>query len=141
MPKLVEGTWSGTMCLTEPQCGTDLGQVKLKLNLLLMVPHKISGTKIFISAGEHDLTRKHHPYRTCASSRRTCWYRGISLFIVPKFIPTADGGVGERNTVSCGSIEHKMGIRASATAVLNFDNATGYLIGEETKVYMQCLPS
>ena len=92
--------------------------------------YKISGTKIFISAGEHDLTENIIHIVLARLPDAPAGTRGISLFIVPKFIPTADGGVGERNTVSCGSIEHKMGIRASATAVLNFDNATGYLIGE-----------
>ena len=130
MPKLVEGTWSGTMCLTEPQCGTDLGQVKTKAEPQADGTYKISGTKIFISAGEHDLTENIIHIVLARLPDAPAGTRGISLFIVPKFIPTADGGVGERNTVSCGSIEHKMGIRASATAVLNFDNATGYLIGE-----------
>ena len=95
--------------------------------------YKISGTKIFISAGEHDLTENIIHIVLARLPDAPAGTRGISLFIVPKFIPTADGGVGERNTVSCGSIEHKMGIRASATAVLNFDNATGYLIGEVNK--------
>ncbi|MFV5646212.1 acyl-CoA dehydrogenase family protein, partial [Acinetobacter baumannii] len=133
MPKLVEGTWSGTMCLTEPQCGTDLGQVKTKAEPQADGTYKISGTKIFISAGEHDLTENIIHIVLARLPDAPAGTRGISLFIVPKFIPTADGGVGERNTVSCGSIEHKMGIRASATAVLNFDNATGYLIGEVNK--------
>ncbi len=133
MPKLVEGTWSGTMCLTEPQCGTDLGQVKTKAEAAADGTYKISGTKIFISAGEHDLTENIIHIVLARLPDSPAGTRGISLFIVPKFIPTADGGVGERNTVSCGSIEHKMGIRASATAVLNFDNATGYLIGEINK--------
>ncbi len=133
MPKLVEGTWSGTMCLTEPQCGTDLGQVKTKAEPAADGTYKISGTKIFISAGEHDLTENIIHIVLARLPDAPAGTRGISLFIVPKFIPTADGGVGERNTVSCGSIEHKMGIRASATAVLNFDNATGYLIGEVNK--------
>ncbi|ENW98125.1 MAG: acyl-CoA dehydrogenase C-terminal domain-containing protein [Acinetobacter sp.] len=133
MPKLVEGTWSGTMCLTEPQCGTDLGQVKTKAEPAADGTYKISGTKIFISAGEHDLTDNIIHIVLARLPDAPAGTRGISLFIVPKFIPTADGGVGERNTVSCGSIEHKMGIRASATAVLNFDNATGYLIGEVNK--------
>ncbi|KCW35989.1 acyl-CoA dehydrogenase, N-terminal domain protein [Acinetobacter baumannii 1032359] len=133
MPKLVEGTWSGTMCLTEPQCGTDLGQVKTKAEPQADGTYKISGTKIFISAGEHDLTENIIHIVLARLPDAPAGTRGISLFIVPKFIPTAEGGVGERNTVSCGSIEHKMGIRASATAVLNFDNATGYLIGEVNK--------
>lgn len=133
MPKLVEGTWSGTMCLTEPQCGTDLGQVKTKAEPQADGSYKITGTKIFISAGEHDLTENIIHIVLARLPDAPAGTRGISLFIVPKFMPTADGGVGERNTVACGSIEHKMGIRASATAVLNFDNATGYLIGEVNK--------
>lgn len=133
MPKLVEGTWSGTMCLTEPQCGTDLGQVKTKAEPQADGSYKITGTKIFISAGEHDLTENIIHIVLARLPDAPAGTRGISLFIVPKFMPTADGSVGERNTVACGSIEHKMGIRASATAVLNFDNATGYLIGEVNK--------
>ena len=133
MPKLVEGTWSGTMCLTEPQCGTDLGQVKAKAEPQADGTYKISGTKIFISAGEHDLTDNIIHIVLARLPDAPAGTRGISLFIVPKFLPTADGGVGERNGVVCGSIEHKMGIKASATAVLNFDGATGYLIGEVNK--------
>lgn len=133
MPKLVEGTWSGTMCLTEPQCGTDLGQVKTKAEPQADGTYKISGTKIFISAGEHDLTENIIHIVLARLPDAPQGTRGISLFIVPKFLPTADGGVGERNPVFCGSIEHKMGIKASATAVLNFEEATGYLIGEPHK--------
>ena len=121
------------MCLTEPQCGTDLGQVKTKAEPQADGTYKLTGTKIFISAGEHDLTENIIHIVLARLPDAPAGTRGISLFIVPKFMPTADGGVGERNTVTCGSIEHKMGIRASATAVLNFDNATGYLIGEVNK--------
>lgn len=138
MPHLVAGTWSGTMCLTEPQCGTDLGQVKTKAILQDDGTYKISGTKIFISSGEHDLTENivHIVLARLPDSPEGT--KGISLFIVPKFLPkqagaTTEGEVGERNGVTCGSIEHKMGISASATCVLNFDNATGYLIGEPNK--------
>ncbi|MFC3903640.1 hypothetical protein SAMN05421749_102443 [Acinetobacter marinus] len=133
MPHLVAGTWSGTMCLTEPQCGTDLGQVKTKAEPQADGTYAISGTKIFISAGEHDLTENIIHIVLARLPDAPEGTRGISLFIVPKFMPTADGGVGERNPVTCGSIEHKMGIKASATAVLNFDNAVGYLIGEPNK--------
>ena len=133
MPKLVEGTWSGTMCLTEPQCGTDLGQVKTKAEPAADGTYKISGTKIFISAGEHDLTENIIHIVLARLPDAPAGTRGISLFIVPKFIPTADGGVGERNTVSCGSIEHKMGIHGNATCVINFDNAKGFLIGPENR--------
>ncbi|MFU8926959.1 acyl-CoA dehydrogenase C-terminal domain-containing protein [Acinetobacter puyangensis] len=133
MPKLVEGSWSGTMCLTEPQCGTDLGQVKSKAEPQADGTYKISGTKIFISAGEHDLTENIIHIVLARLPDAPAGTRGISLFIVPKFIPTADGTISDRNPVFCGSIEHKMGIRASATAVLNFEEATGYLIGEPNK--------
>jgi len=133
MPPLVAGTWSGTMCLTEPQCGTDLGQLKTKAEPQADGTYKITGTKIFISAGEHDLTENIVHIVLARLPDAPTGTKGISLFIVPKFLPTAEGSVGERNAVNCGSIEHKMGIKASATAVLNFDNATGYLIGEQNK--------
>ncbi|ECC3298796.1 acyl-CoA dehydrogenase, partial [Salmonella enterica subsp. enterica] len=133
LPHLVAGTWAGTMCLTEPQCGTDLGQVKTKAEPKEDGSYAISGTKIFISAGEHDLTENIVHIVLARLPDAPQGTKGISLFIVPKFIAAADGGIGERNPVNCGSIEHKMGIRASATAVLNFDNATGYLIGEPNK--------
>lgn len=133
MPHLTAGTWSGTMCLTEPQCGTDLGQIKSKAEPVSGDTYKISGTKIFISAGEHDLTENIIHIVLARLPDAPPGTKGISLFIVPKFLPTADGGLGERNPVTCGSIEHKMGIRASATAVLNFDDAIGYLIGEKHK--------
>ncbi len=133
MPHLVAGTWSGTMCLTEPQCGTDLGQVKTKAEPRSDGSYAIQGTKIFISAGEHDLTENIVHIVLARLPDAPAGTKGISLFIVPKFLPTADGGIGERNAVVCGSIEHKMGIRASATAVLNFDQAIGYLIGEKNK--------
>ncbi|MCC6374099.1 MAG: acyl-CoA dehydrogenase C-terminal domain-containing protein [Moraxellaceae bacterium] len=133
MPPLVEGTWSGTMCLTEPQCGTDLGQVKTKAEPQADGSYQVSGTKIFISAGEHDLAENIIHIVLARLPDAPKGTRGISLFIVPKFLPDAQGKVGERNPVTCGSIEHKMGIKASATCVLNFDNAIGYLIGEPNK--------
>ncbi len=133
MPHLVAGTWSGTMCLTEPQCGTDLGQVKTKAEPQADGTYQISGTKIFISAGEHDLTENIVHIVLARLPDAPQGTKGISLFIVPKFLPNAEGQVGERNSVTCGSIEHKMGIRASATAVLNFDQAKGFLIGEPNK--------
>lgn len=133
MPELVAGTWSGTMCLTEPQCGTDLAQVKTKAEPQADGTYHITGTKIFISAGEHDLTDNIIHIVLARLPDAPAGTKGISLFIVPKFLVNADGSLGERNGVTCGSIEHKMGIRASATAVLNFDNATGYLIGEKNK--------
>ncbi|MEB3768170.1 acyl-CoA dehydrogenase C-terminal domain-containing protein [Acinetobacter sp. MD2] len=133
MPPLVAGTWSGTMCLTEPQCGTDLGQVKTKAELQEDGSYAITGTKIFISAGEHDLTENIVHIVLARLPNAPQGTKGISLFIVPKFLAHEDGSLSERNQVTCGSIEHKMGIRASATAVLNFDQATGFLIGEANK--------
>lgn len=133
MPPLVSGEWTGTMCLTEPQCGTDLGQVKTKAEPQADGTYKITGTKIFISAGEHDLADNIVHIVLARLPDAPKGTRGISLFIVPKFMVNADGSVGERNTVACGAIEHKMGIRASATAVLNFDGATGFMIAEPNK--------
>lgn len=130
MPKLVEGTWTGTMCLTEPHCGTDLGMLRTKAELNDDGSYSLTGTKIFISAGEHDLSDNivHIVIARIPGSPEGS--KGISLFIVPKFNVTDDGEVADRNAVSCGSIEHKMGINANATCVINFDGAKGYLIGE-----------
>ncbi len=133
LPKLTEGTWSGTMCLTEAQCGTDLGQVRTKA-----VPNKdgsyaITGSKIFISAGEQDLTENIIHIVLARLPDAPSGTRGISLFIVSKFNIDENNELLDRNPVVCGSIEDKMGIKASATAVLNFDNAKGYLIGPENK--------
>ena len=120
LTRLTEGTWTGTMCLTEPQCGTDLGQVKTKAEPNGDGTYNISGTKIFISAGEHDLTENIVHIVLARLPDAPKGTRGISLFIVPKMQTDQDGNIGEFNNVSCGSIEHKMGIKASATAVLNF---------------------
>ena len=125
MPPLTEGRWGGTMCLTEPQCGTDLGQVKTKAEPQKDGSYKITGTKIFISAGEHDLTENIVHVVLARLPGAPEGTRGISLFVVPKHLPAEDGSVGEFNNVVCSSIEHKMGIKASATAVLNFDGSTG----------------
>jgi hypothetical protein len=133
LPPLVAGTWSGTMCLTEAQCGTDLAQVATRAVPQPDSSYKLSGTKIFISAGEHDLTDNIVHIVLARLPDAPAGTRGISLFIVPKFLVEADGSPGERNAVKCGSIEHKMGIRASATAVLNFDDAAGYMIAEPNK--------
>ncbi|MCK0106755.1 acyl-CoA dehydrogenase C-terminal domain-containing protein [Marinobacter sp. S0848L] len=130
---LTEGRWGGTMCLTEPQCGTDLGQVKTKAEPQKDGTYKLTGTKIFISSGDHDLTENIVHIVLARLPGAPAGTRGISLFIVPKFLPTEDGGVGERNGVNCGSLEKKMGIKASATCVMNFDDATGYLIGPENE--------
>ncbi|WDE07342.1 acyl-CoA dehydrogenase C-terminal domain-containing protein [Thalassomonas viridans] len=133
LTRLTEGTWTGTMCLTEPQCGTDLGQVKTKAVPNGDGTYNITGTKIFISAGEHDLTENIVHIVLARLPNAPAGTRGISLFIVPKMQVDQQGNLGEGNNVTCGSIEDKMGIKASATAVLNFDNAKGVLIGPENK--------
>jgi 3-(methylsulfanyl)propanoyl-CoA dehydrogenase len=133
LPRLVDGSWSGTMCLTEPQCGTDLGQIRTKAEPQGDGTYKITGTKIFISAGEHDLTQNIIHLVLARIVGGPPGIRGISLFIVPKFMVKEDGSVGPRNGVRCGSIEHKMGIKASATCVINFEDAEGYLVGEAHK--------
>ena len=132
LPKLVDGTWAGTMCLTEPQCGTDLGLIRTKAEPDSDGAYKITGTKIFISAGEHDLTENILHLVLARLPDAPEGIRGISLFLVPKFLPKVEGGKtlsGARNGVTCGSIEHKMGIKASSTAVINFDEAKGWLVG------------
>jgi alkylation response protein AidB-like acyl-CoA dehydrogenase len=133
IPKLVSGEWAGTMCLTEPQCGTDLAQVKTRAVPQKGGSYKITGTKIFISAGEHDLTENIVHIVLARLPDAPEGTRGISLFVVPKFKVRADGTLGERNAVNCGSIEHKMGIRASSTAVLNFDEAEGFMVFEPNR--------
>ncbi|MED5431625.1 acyl-CoA dehydrogenase [Alcanivorax profundi] len=127
---LTEGTWAGTMCLTEPQCGTDLGQVKTKAEPQGDGSYKITGTKIFISSGDHDLTENVVHIVLARLPDAPKGTKGISLFIVPKYLP---GKIGEDHGVSVGSLEKKMGIKASATCVMNFDGATGFLIGPENK--------
>ncbi|MEP1445604.1 MAG: acyl-CoA dehydrogenase C-terminal domain-containing protein [Paraglaciecola sp.] len=133
LTRLTEGTWTGTMCLTEPQCGTDLGQVKTKATLNEDGTYDIVGTKIFISAGEHDLTENIIHIVLARLPGAPEGTRGISLFIVPKIQVDQEGNLGASNNVTCGAIEDKMGIKASSTAVLNFDNAKGVLIGPENK--------
>jgi alkylation response protein AidB-like acyl-CoA dehydrogenase len=133
LPKLVSGVWSGTMCLTEPHCGTDLGMLRTKAVPQDDGSYKISGAKIFISAGEHDLTENIVHLVLARRPDAPKGVKGISLFLVPKFLPDADGNPGMRNGVSCAAIEHKMGIKASATCQLNFDDATGWLVGEPHK--------
>ncbi|MBL0028533.1 MAG: acyl-CoA dehydrogenase C-terminal domain-containing protein [Rhodanobacteraceae bacterium] len=130
---LVEGRWTGTMCLTEPHCGSDLGLLKTKAEPTADGMYRISGTKIFITAGEHDLTENIVHLVLARLPDAPPGTKGISLFIVPKFKTARDGTVGERNSLSCGSIEHKMGIKASATCVMNFDGAEGYLIGQANR--------
>ena len=129
LPKLVDGTWTGTMCLTEPQCGTDLGLIRTKADTQADGSYKITGTKIFISAGEHDLSENIIHLVLARLPDAPVGIKGISLFVVPKFMPDTM----TRNAVACGSIEHKMGIKASATCVINFDNAIGWLVGKPNK--------
>lgn len=133
LTKLVSGEWTGTMCLTEPHCGTDLGMLRTKAEPNADGSYSITGTKIFISAGEHDMADNIVHIVLARLPDAPQGTKGISLFIVPKFLPNAEGGVGERNGVTCGSIEHKMGIHGNSTCVMNFDAATGFLIGPPNK--------
>ncbi|MCG6857513.1 MAG: acyl-CoA dehydrogenase C-terminal domain-containing protein [Salaquimonas sp.] len=133
LPKMNTGIWTGTMNLTEPHCGTDLGMLRTKAVPNGDGSYAISGQKIFISAGEHDLSENIVHLVLARIEGAPEGTKGISLFIVPKFIPDADGNPGERNGVTCGSIEEKMGIHANATCVLNYDEATGWLVGEENR--------
>jgi alkylation response protein AidB-like acyl-CoA dehydrogenase len=130
LPKLVDGSWSGTMCLTEPQCGTDLGLVRTIAKPVEDGAYRVTGTKIFISAGEHDLTENILHLVLARLPGAAKGTKGLSLFLVPKLLPDGEGGPTRRNGVSCGAIEHKMGIKASATCVLNFEDAVGWLVGE-----------
>ena len=133
LPKMVEGKWSGTMCLTEPVCGTDLGLLKTKAIEQSDGTFKLSGQKIFITSGDHDLTENIIHLVIARAADSPAGTKGISLFLVPKFLVNEDGSIGARNGVSTGSIESKMGIKGSATCVLNFDDATGYMIGSKNK--------
>ena len=133
LPKIVEGKWSGTMCLTEPVCGTDLGLLKTKAVEQSDGTFKLSGQKIFITSGDHDLTENIIHLVIARASDSPPGTKGISLFLVPKFIVNDDGSIGPSNRISTGSIESKMGIKGSATCVLNFDSAVGYMIGPKNK--------
>src|SRR5882757_6994654 len=133
LPKMIEGRWTGTMNLTEPHCGTDLGLLRTKAVKQGDGNYKITGTKIFISAGEHDLSENIVHLVLARIEGAPAGIRGTTLFIVPKFLLKADGSPGARNAVSCGSIEEKMGIHANSTCVMNYDEATGFLIGEENR--------
>ncbi len=133
LPKMVVGEWLGTMNLTEPQCGTDLGLIRTRAVPQLGGSYAITGTKIFISAGEHDLTENIIHLVLAKTPDAPDSTKGISLFIVPKVLVNDDGSLGVRNAVSCGSIEHKMGIHANSTCVMNYDGATGFMVGEENK--------
>ncbi|MDR5858150.1 acyl-CoA dehydrogenase [Halomonas eurihalina] len=133
LSKLVEGVWTGTMCLTEPHCGTDLGLIKTRAVPNEDDSYTLSGTKIFISAGDHDLAENIVHLVLAKLPDAPAGSKGISLFVVPKFLPDADGNPGARNGVSCGSLEHKMGIHGNATCVMNFDGARGFLVGKPHK--------
>ncbi|UDF30981.1 UNVERIFIED_ORG: acyl-CoA dehydrogenase C-terminal domain-containing protein [Roseateles sp. XES5] len=133
IPKLIDGSWTGTMNLTEPHCGTDLGLLRTKAEPQADGTYKISGTKIFISAGEHDMAENIVHLVLARVAGAPEGVKGISLFIVPKFLLNADGTPGARNAVHCVAIEHKMGIHANSTCVMNYDDARGFLIGTENK--------
>ena len=133
LPKMVSGEWLGTMNLTEPQCGTDLGLIRTKAEPQADGSYSITGTKIFISAGEHDLTDNIIHLVLAKTPGAPAGSKGISLFLVPKILLNDDGSLGERNAVVCGSLEEKMGIHGNATCVMNYDGATGWIVGEENK--------
>ncbi len=130
LPKMIEGSWSGTMNLTEPHCGTDLGLIRTKAEPQDDGSYKITGQKIWISAGEHDLTDNIIHLVLAKAPGGGEGTKGISLFVVPKFMVKDDGSLGDRNAVTCGGLEEKMGIHGNATCVMNYDGATGYLVGE-----------
>jgi alkylation response protein AidB-like acyl-CoA dehydrogenase len=133
LPKMVDGTWSGTMCLTEAHCGTDLGLLRTRSVPQQDGSYNVSGSKIFISAGEHDLTENIIHLVLARLPDAPAGTRGISLFLVPKFIPASDGRPGARNGVVCTALEHKMGIKGSSTCQLTFEDATGWMVGEPNK--------
>ena len=132
-PRMISGEWGGTMNLTEPHCGTDLGLIRTRAVPNADGSHAITGTKIFISSGEHDLTDNIIHLVLAKTPDAPDSVKGISLFIVPKFLVNEDGSLGDRNALSCGSIEHKMGIHANSTCVMNYDGAKGWMVGEENK--------
>jgi alkylation response protein AidB-like acyl-CoA dehydrogenase len=132
-PRMASGEWSGAMCLTEPHCGTDLGLLRTRAEPSGDGSYRITGTKIFITAGEHDLTENIVHLVLARTPDAPAGIKGISMFVVPKILPDGEGGLGEPNNVACGAIEHKMGIKASATCVMNFDGARGWLVGEANK--------
>ena len=133
VPKMISGEWGGTMNLTEPHCGTDLGLIRTRAVPNGDGSYDVTGTKIFISSGEHDLTDNIIHLVLAKTPDAPDSVKGISLFIVPKFLVNEDGSLGARNTLSCGSIEHKMGIHANSTCVMNYDSAKGWMVGEENK--------
>ena len=129
LPKLISGEWTGTMCLTEAHCGTDLGLLRSKAEPQADGSYKITGNKIFISAGEHDMAENIVHLVLARLPGAPEGSKGISLFVTPKFLPNADGTIGARNAITCGAIEEKMGIHANSTCQMNMDGATGWLIG------------
>ncbi|PNA02386.1 MULTISPECIES: acyl-CoA dehydrogenase C-terminal domain-containing protein [unclassified Pseudomonas] len=133
LPNMYSGVWAGSMCLTEPHAGTDLGIIRTKAEPQTDGSYKVSGTKIFITGGEHDLTENIIHLVLAKLPDAPAGPKGISLFLVPKFLVNEDGSLGARNPATCGSIEHKMGIQGSATCVMNFDEAVGYIVGEPNK--------
>ncbi|MFN6935381.1 MAG: acyl-CoA dehydrogenase family protein, partial [Tsuneonella sp.] len=133
VPNMIANKWLGTMNLTEPQCGTDLGLIRTKAEPQADGSYSITGTKIFISAGEHDLTENIIHLVLAKTPGAPDSSKGITLFVVPKVLVDDDGSLGERNAVQCGSIEHKMGIHGNSTCVMNYDGAKGWLVGEEMK--------
>ncbi|MEN5034879.1 acyl-CoA dehydrogenase C-terminal domain-containing protein [Pseudomonas sp. TWI929] len=133
LPNMYAGVWAGSMCLTEPHAGTDLGIIRTKAEPQADGSYKVSGTKIFITGGEHDLTENIIHLVLAKLPDAPAGPKGISLFLVPKYLVNEDGSLGARNPATCGSIEHKMGIQASATCVMNFDEAVGYIVGEPNK--------
>ncbi|HEY0973757.1 MAG TPA: acyl-CoA dehydrogenase C-terminal domain-containing protein, partial [Solimonas sp.] len=133
LKKMTTGEWTGTMCLTEPHCGTDLGLMRTKAEPQPDGTYRITGQKIFISAGEHDMAGNIIHLVLARVTDAPPGIKGVSLFIVPKFLVNADGSLGARNGIKCGAIEHKMGIHGNATCVMNLDNATGWLVGEPNK--------
>jgi alkylation response protein AidB-like acyl-CoA dehydrogenase len=132
-PNMISGKWTGTMNLTEPHCGTDLGLIRTKAVPNGDGSYAISGTKIFISSGDHDLAENIIHLVLAKTPDAPDNVKGISLFIVPKFLVNADGSLGAKNSLGCGSLEHKMGIHGNATCVMNYDEATGYMVGDENK--------
>jgi acyl-CoA dehydrogenase len=133
LPKMIEGRWTGTMNLTEPQCGTDLGLIRTKAEPQADGTYRITGQKIWISAGEHDMSDNIVHLVLAKIPGGPEGVKGISLFIVPKFLVNADGSLGQRNALGCGGLEEKMGIHGNATCVMNYDGATGFLVGEAHK--------
>nr|MCU0775283.1 acyl-CoA dehydrogenase N-terminal domain-containing protein [Ideonella sp.] len=133
LPKLTSGEWTGTMCLTEPHCGTDLGLLRTKAEPMADGSHRITGNKIFISSGEHDLAANIIHLVLARLPDAPVGSKGISLFVVPKFLVNADGSLGARNAITCGALEEKMGIHGNATCQMNLDGAHGWLVGEPHK--------